>query len=105
GCVAAVYITTARQASWGGPLWWPVVVSAAGLPALPAFVFAVGALFPSRFVTPLATVAVFFGFAFSTQAASGDHSYWQISPLTSGAFDVGAASGVGTFYPELADLS
>jgi hypothetical protein len=105
GCVAAVYITTARQASWGGPLWWPVVVSAAGVPALTAIGFAAGALFPSRFVTPLATVAVFFGFAFSTQAASGDHSYWQLSPLTAGAFDVGAASSVATFYRYLPDLS
>ena len=105
GCVAVVYVVTARQASWGGPLWWPVVVSAAGVPALTAIGFAAGAGFPGRFVTPLATVAVFFGFAFSTQAASGDHSYWQISPLTSGAVDVGAAPGVATFYRYLPDLS
>ena len=104
-CIAVVYVMTARQASWGGPLWWPVVVSVAGVPALTAIGFAVGALFPSRFVTPLATVAVFFGFAFSTQAASGDHSYWQISPLISGAFDVGAASSVATFFRYLPDLS
>jgi len=104
-CIAAVYVMTARQASWGGPLWWPAVVSVAGVPPLTAIGFAAGALFPSRFITPLITVAVFFGFAFSTQAASGDHSYWQISPLTSGAFDVGAASGVATFYRYLPDLS
>ena len=24
-CVAVVYVMTARQASWGGPLWWPAV--------------------------------------------------------------------------------
>lgn len=23
GCVAVVYLVTARQAHWGGPLWWP----------------------------------------------------------------------------------
>jgi hypothetical protein len=104
-CIAVVYVMTARQASWGGPLWWPAAVSVAGVPPLTAIGFAAGALFPSRFITPLITVAVFFGFAFSTQAASGDHSYWQISPLTAGAFDVGAASGVATFYPYLPDLS
>ena len=91
--------------TWGGPLWWPVVVSAAGVPALTAIGFAAGAWFPGRFVTPLVTVVAFFGLAFGTQAASGDHSYWQISPLTAGAFDVGAAPGVASFYPYLPDLS
>src|SRR5581483_10944682 len=104
-CIAVAYIMTARQASWDGPLWWPAAVSVAGVPPLTAIGFAAGALFPSRFVTPLVTVAVFFGFAFSTQAASGDHSYWQISPLTSGAFVIGAAPGVASFYRYLPDLS
>ncbi len=104
-CVAVVYVVTARQASWGGPLWWPAAVSAAGVPALTAIGFAAGTWFPGRFVTPLATVVVFFGLAFGTQAASGDHSYWQISPLTAGAFDIGAAPGVASFYPYLPDLS
>jgi hypothetical protein len=105
GCAGVVYGMTARQASWGGPLWWPAAVSVAGVPALTAIGFAAGAWFPGRFVTPLVTVAVFFGFGISTQAASGDHSYWQISPLTAGAFDIGAAPGVGTFYHYLPDLS
>ena len=104
-CIAVVYVMTARQASWGGPLWWPAAVSVAGVPPLTAIGFAAGALFPSRFITPLITVAVFFGFAFSTQATSGDHSNWQISPLISGAFNVGAAPGVATFYRYLPDLS
>ena len=104
-CVAVVYLITARQASWGGPLWWPVVVSVAGVPALTAIGFAAGAWFPGRFVTPLVTVVVFFGLAFGTQATSGDHSYWQISPLTAGAFDIGAAPGVASFYRYLPDLS
>ena len=104
-CVAVVYLITARQASWGSPLWWPAAVSAAGVPALTAIGFAAGAWFPGRFVTPLVTVVMFFGLAFGTQAASGDHSYWQISPLTVGAFDIGAAPGVASFYPYLPDLS
>jgi hypothetical protein len=104
-CVAAVYIVTARQASGGGPLWWPAVVSVAGVPALTAIGFAAGTLFPSRFVTPLITVVAFFGLGYGTQAASGDHSYWQISPLAAGAVDIGVAPGVGTFYRYLPDLS
>jgi hypothetical protein len=104
-CVAVVYLMTARQASWGGPLWWPAVVSAAGVPVLTAIGFAAGAWFPGRFVTPLVTAVVFFGLAFGTQATSGDHSYWQVSPLTAGAFDIGAAPGVASFYPYLPDLS
>jgi hypothetical protein len=104
-CVAVVYLITARQASWGSPLWWPAAVTAAGVPMLTAIGFAAGAWFPGRFVTPLVTVVTFFGLAFSTQAASGDHSYWQISPLTAGAPGIGAAPGVASFYPYLPDLS
>jgi hypothetical protein len=104
-CIAVVYLITARQASWGGPLWWPAAVSVAGVPALTAIGFAAGAWFPGRFVTPLVTVVVFFGLAYGTQATSGDHSYWQISPLTAGAFDIGAAPGVASFYRYLPDLS
>jgi len=104
-CVAVVYLMTARQASWGGPLWWPAVVSVAGVLALTAIGFTAGAWFPGRFVTPLVMVVMFFGLAFGTQAASGDHSYWQVSPLTAGAVDIGAAPGVATFYPYLPDLS
>jgi hypothetical protein len=81
------------------------VVSAAGVPALTAIGFAAGAWFPGRFVTPLVTVVAFFGLGFSTQAASGDHSYWQVLPLTAGAFDIGAAPGVASFYRYLPDLS
>jgi hypothetical protein len=105
GGIAVIYVMTARQAPWGGPLWWPAAVSAAGVPALTAIGFAAGAWFPGRFVTPLATVVAFFGLAFGTQAAAGDHSYWQISPLTAGAVGIGAAPGVATFHRYLPDLS
>src|SRR5260370_36527958 len=96
---------TARQASWGGPLWWPAVVSAAGVPVLTAIGFAAGAWFPGRFVAPLATVAVFFGLGYGTPAASGDHSFSQLSPLTSGALGIGAAPAAAPFYPSPPDRS
>ena len=46
-CLAVLYGMTARQASWGGPLWWPAAVVAASLPAFAALGFAAGALLPA----------------------------------------------------------
>jgi hypothetical protein len=105
GCVAVLYAATAHQASWGGPLWWPAAVAAASLPVLSAVGFAAGTLVPSRFTAPLAAVAAFFALALSTQPIHGSQSYWQISPLVTGAWDIGPDSGVGTFYHYLPDLS
>ena len=105
GCVAVLYAITARQASWGGPLWWPAAVGAAGIPAITAIAFAAGAFFPSRFTTPLVVFVAFFGLGFGASSAHGGTSYWQIMPQISGAVDVGADPGVATFYPYLPDLS
>jgi hypothetical protein len=103
-CVAVVYGVTARQATWGGPLWWPAVVTAASLPALAALGFAAGLLVPSRFTGPLVAIAAFFVLALSTQPIHGSQSYWQISPVVSGPWDMGHDPGVGTFYAYLPDL-
>jgi hypothetical protein len=48
-CVGVLYGVTAGQASASGPLWWPVLVGAASLPALAALGFAAGALLRSRY--------------------------------------------------------
>jgi len=104
GCVAAVYGVTARQA-WGGPPWWPVVVVAASLAALTALGFAAGTLVRSRFTAPVAAVTAFFVLAFSTQLIHGSQSYWLISPVVTGPWDIGPDAGPGTFYPYLPDLS
>ena len=104
GCVAALYGVTAQQAAWGGPLWWPAAVAAASLPALSALGFAAGTLIPSRFTAPVATVAAFFVLALSTQLIVGSQSYWQISPVVTGPWDMTPDAGVGTFYPYLPDL-
>ncbi|MDR2988468.1 MAG: hypothetical protein LBV34_26900 [Nocardiopsaceae bacterium] len=103
-CVGVLYAVTAGQASWGGPLWWPAVVGAAGLPALAAVGFAAGAWFPSRFTTPLVSVAAFFFVGLSAQFAHGGASLWQVSPIIPGAVDIGPDPGVATFYPYLPDL-
>jgi hypothetical protein len=104
GCVAVLYGMTARQASWGGPLWWPVVVVAASLAALTALGFAAGTLVRSRFTAPVAAVAAFFALGLSTQLINGSQSYWQVSPIVTGPWDMGHDPGVGTFYPYLPDL-
>jgi hypothetical protein len=104
GCVAVLYGVTARQAAWGGPLWWPAAVAAASLPALSALGFAAGTLVPGRFTAPLTAVGAFFVLALSTQLIHGSQSYWQISPVVSGPWDTGSDPGVATFYPYLPDL-
>jgi hypothetical protein len=104
GCVAVLYGVTARQATWGGPLWWPAAVAAASLPALSALGFAAGAAVPSRFTAPLATIAAFFVLGLSTQLIQGSQSYWQVSPLVAAPWDIGPDAGVATFYHYLPDL-
>jgi hypothetical protein len=104
-CVAVLYGVTAHQAAWGGPLWWPAAVTAASLAALSAPGFAAGTLVPSRFTPPLAAVAAFFVIALSTQLINGSQSYWQVSPVVAGPWDVGPDPGAGSFYPYLPDLS
>ncbi|HEY5399188.1 MAG TPA: hypothetical protein VIL16_27775 [Trebonia sp.] len=104
GCVAVLYGATARQASWGGPLWWPVAVAAASLPAFTALGFAAGVFAPSRFTAPITAIAAFFILVVSTELIIGSHSYWQITPVVAYAWDLGADPGVATFYPFLPDL-
>ena len=104
GCVGVLYAVTARQAAWGGPLWWPVAVGAAGVPAFAAIGFAAGALRPSRFTTPLAAVAVFLALELGVQLIQGGRSHWQISPLVAGPWELGSVDGVATFYRYLPDL-
>jgi hypothetical protein len=103
-CLALLYGETARQASWGGPLWWPAVVAAASLPAVSALGFAAGTLLPSRFTAPVVAIAAFFAVALSTELIDGSQSYWQVSPIVTGPWDGGANAGVATFYPYLPDL-
>lgn len=104
-CVAVVYGVTARQATWGGPLWWPAVVAGASLPALAALGLAAGSLAPSRFTAPLVALAAFFVLALSTQPIHGSQSYWQVSPVVAWPWDVGSDPEIGTFYAYLPDLA
>ena len=105
GCLAVLYGVTEHQAHWGGPLWWPAAVAAASLPAFSALGFAMGTLLPSRFTAPLAAIASFFLLALSTEPIHGSHSYWQITPIVTGPWDLGVQAGVATFYPFVPDLA
>jgi hypothetical protein len=103
-CVAVLYGATAHQAGWGGPLWWPVAVVAAGLLAMSAIGFAAGTLIPGRLTAPLTGIGAFFVLALSTELIRGSQSYWQISPIVTGPWDTGPDAGMGTFYHYLPDL-
>jgi hypothetical protein len=102
-CVAAVYITTARQASWGGPLWWPVAVGAGTVATACAVGFACGVLLPSRFTAPLAAVVVF-GVFFAALRPFGGAPYALLSPVN-GSLGLNLYADIGVFYPYLPDLA
>ena len=57
--VAAIYIDTALQATWGGPPLWPVAVGAVEVVTFAVIGFTAGALFPGRFTAPLAAIGTF----------------------------------------------
>lgn len=104
-CVGVLYGVTARQATWGGPLWWPAAVGAVSVPALSALGFVAGALWPSRFTPPLVAVGAFVGLEASLQLIHGSASPWQVLPLVAGPWEFGTANqGVATFYRYLPDL-
>jgi hypothetical protein len=103
GGVAVVYGITARQATWGGPLWWPVAVGAAGVVAFCALGFAAGALLPGRFTAPLVAVAVFLALGAGAIAIEHNSTYAQIWPLNvQGALPPDL---FGVFFPYLPDLA
>jgi hypothetical protein len=103
GGVAVVYGITAQQATWGGPLWWPVAVGAAMVAASCAVGFAAGALLLGRLSAPLVAVAVFLALGTGAIAIEHNSTYAQIWPLNvQGALPPDA---FGVFSPYLPDLA
>jgi hypothetical protein len=103
GGTAVVYGVTAHQATWGGPLWWPVAVGAVGIAAACAVGYAAGALLPGRFTAPLAAVLVFVALGAGAIWIEHNSSYAQIWPLNvQGPFP---DDSYGVFYPFLPDLA
>ena len=84
--VAGLYIDTARQATWGGPPLWPVVVGVVEVVTFAVIGFAVGALFPGRFAAPLAAIGtfvlVFIGFHAALNVTPFSATYALLSPAT-----------------------
>jgi hypothetical protein len=103
GGVAVVYGITTRQATWGGPLWWPVAVGAATVAASCALGFAAGARLPGRFTAPLVAMAEFLAVGAGAIAIEYNSTYAQIWPLNvQGALP---PDSYGIFSPYLPDLA
>jgi hypothetical protein len=102
--VAALYIDTARLATWGGPPVWPVVVGVVEVTTFAAIGFAIGALFPGRFAAPLAAIGTFVIAFIGYHAALGvtpeKGTYALLSPAT--AVPLGDA---GVFYHVAPDVA
>lgn len=100
--VAVLYVVTAHQGAWGGPLWWPVAVGAAFVAASCALGFTAGSLLPSRFTAPVAAFVMFLALAGCAFALQANVTYAQIWPLNvQGALP---SDSYGIFYPYLPDL-
>jgi hypothetical protein len=102
-CVAAVYLATARQATWGGPLWWPVAVGTATVAAACAVGFAAGSALPSRFTAPAVAVVVFAVF-FTANRPLGSSSYALLSPFNN-SLNLNLFADIGVFYSYAPDLA
>jgi hypothetical protein len=101
--VGVLFVVTARQGAWGGPLWWPVVVGAVFVAASCALGFAAGTLLPSRFTPPLAAFVMFLALAGGAFAIQANVSYAQIWPLNvQGPFPL---DSYGIFYSYVPDLA
>jgi hypothetical protein len=102
-CVAVLYVVTAHQGAWGGPLWWPVAVGAVFVAASCALGFTAGTLLPSRFTPPLAAFVMFLALAGGAFALQANVTYAQVWPLNvQGPFPL---DSYGIFYPYLPDLA
>lgn len=97
--VIALYVQTARQATWGGPPIAPVVVGVVGLVMVCAVAFTLGALFPGRFTAPIVAVGLMIITLYAFRQAVGDNGG------STGAIGVLSPDGSvpgndwGLFYP------
>ena len=102
--VAALYIQTAVQATWGGPPLWPVFVGAAGVIVVTVIGFTCGVLFPGRFTAPLVAIGVLVVYqtglrqALGVAASSG--TYALLSPANGPP-----VVDTGVYYHVAPDLS
>jgi hypothetical protein len=100
--VAILFAVYAHQGVQGSPPWWWVAVGAAGVTALSAAGFAVGALYPSRFAAALAAFGAFLALGMSSQIGFSHTSGWALILPTNSNGNYQPVSGI--FYPYLPDL-
>jgi hypothetical protein len=99
-CVAVVFVATARQATWGGPLWWLPGVGAAAVVAFSAAGFAVGAIFPGRFTAPLVAIGALFAPAIGVLALQRHQQWGRVTFARDST-----VPGTGIFFPFHAGVS
>lgn len=76
-----IFAITATQATWGGPVWWPVAVGLAALITCSALGFVFGKRFPGRFTTPLVAIGTLLAMAAGMEAAGDGVRLGLLSPL------------------------
>ncbi len=102
--VAALYIQTAVQATWGGLPLWPVFAGAAGVTVVTVIAFTCGVLFPGRFTAPLVAIGMLVVYqtglrqALGVAASSG--TYALLSPA-----NAPPVVDTGVYYHVAPDLS
>ena len=105
GCVGVLYGVTAHQGAWGDPPWWPIIVGVAAVAASCALGSAAGALVPSRFTPPLATIVVFAPLEVAFKAAVHHDSIVALIAPVNDTLGHKPNTDAGLFYPYLPDLS
>ena len=102
--VAALYIQTAVQATWGGPPLWPVFAGAAGVIVVTVIGFTCGVLFPGRFTAPLVAIGVLVvyqtGLRQALGVATSSGTYALLSPA-----NAPPVVDTGVYYHVAPDLS
>jgi hypothetical protein len=99
-CVAVVFVATARQATWGGPIWWLPGVGAAAVVAFSAAGFAFGAIFPGRFTAPLVAIGALFAPQIGVLALQRNQQWGRVTFARDST-----VPGTGIFFPFHAGVS
>lgn len=91
-----------RPVAWGGLPWWSVAADGVGVAAFASVGFALGAIFPGRFVTPIAAFAGLFAMGTSSQIGFSASGGWALILPTMSTGNFGQDAGI--FYQFLPDL-
>ena len=100
--MAVMLYLLGRSVAWGGPPWWSVTVSGAGVAAFASVGFAAGARFPTRFTAPVAAFGAVLAMGMSSQTGFAASSGWALILPTMSNGNFGQDAGI--FYQFLPDL-